>query len=314
MARHGSFSAAAAALGITQPAVSQHVALLERRYGVRLLVRQPLALTPSGRLLRDHYRRLSRLEAELEGELARLTGAGTALRVGSVASIASLLAAEALVATVGSRPGVQVELAQEEPADSLGRLREGSLDVALVVEYRGLVLPRQGLRTRSLGAEPVDVALPPGHPLAGSRPVELAALSSDPWIWAPAAGVPLEVLRAAGSGSGFRPRVAFQGDDFRTVFALVRAGLGVALAPRYTVGRLGPGLGTVPLQRAPLDRSILVVTPAGHETSGLVSEFTRQLRLALARLAEDWSPPAPGGEVRDAGERGGHRGDHPSAS
>src|ERR687889_2695037 len=56
VARLGSFSGAARALSLTQPAVSQQVAALERQAGVRLLERGPggLSLTPAGALLLEH--------------------------------------------------------------------------------------------------------------------------------------------------------------------------------------------------------------------------------------------------------------------
>src|ERR1700722_4113222 len=92
VARYGSFSAAAVALGYTQPAVSRQIATLEAEVGATLVRRVPQGalLTDAGRLLVDRgeviLARLEDAEAELRG-LAGLEG-GT-LRLASFRSAAA---------------------------------------------------------------------------------------------------------------------------------------------------------------------------------------------------------------------------------
>src|ERR1700692_3726690 len=92
VARHGSFSAAAASLGYTQPAVSRQIATLEAETGAVLVRRVPqgAVLTDAGRLLVERAEAiLARLD-EAEAELHELLGMGSGrLRVASFASAAS---------------------------------------------------------------------------------------------------------------------------------------------------------------------------------------------------------------------------------
>src|SRR4051794_8939680 len=89
VARQGSFSRAAEALALTQPAVSQQVAALERQVGEPLLNRGPggLSLTPAGEVLLQHADVVSDRLALAGGQLAELVaGARRHLRVGSYPS------------------------------------------------------------------------------------------------------------------------------------------------------------------------------------------------------------------------------------
>src|SRR5436190_12534461 len=99
VARLGSFSRAADALALTQPAVSQQVAALERRLGTRLLERGPGGVTPTaaGELLLEHADVVAdRLELA-GGQLDELVaGEGRRLRVGAFPSALSTRVPRAL--------------------------------------------------------------------------------------------------------------------------------------------------------------------------------------------------------------------------
>src|ERR1700750_254658 len=77
VARRGSFSRAAEALALTQPAVSQQIAALEREVGTALLDRGPggLALPEAGELLLAHADALSARLHAVDAQVAELTGA-----------------------------------------------------------------------------------------------------------------------------------------------------------------------------------------------------------------------------------------------
>ena len=138
VARAGSISAAARALGWTQPAVSQHLRALERSAGCALLLRGAggVELTEPGRVLLS---RADALAVELhmaEEELADLAE----LRRGRVRLAAYPSAAATLVprAVAGLRirhPEVDVELTEAEPPEALDLVLEGDADLALVFAY-----------------------------------------------------------------------------------------------------------------------------------------------------------------------------------
>src|SRR5918912_1548989 len=86
VARRGSFSRAAEALSLTQPAVSQQIAALERQLGARLLERGPggLSLTREGALLLEHADVVAGRLSQASGQLAELVGESRVrLRIGA---------------------------------------------------------------------------------------------------------------------------------------------------------------------------------------------------------------------------------------
>src|ERR671918_53435 len=138
VAAHGSFSAAASALYLSQSAVSQQVATLEREVGMTLLerTREGPKLTHGGRVVVGHAEAaIARLE-EAEVELAAIAGLeGGELRLASFASASATLLTEAISIFHERHPNVRLSIADAEPEESLPRLRGGELDLALSFDY-----------------------------------------------------------------------------------------------------------------------------------------------------------------------------------
>ncbi|MEU7532081.1 LysR family transcriptional regulator [Saccharothrix sp. NPDC042600] len=222
--RRGSFSAAAAELGYTQSAVSQHIAALEHDLGVSLLGRRPVAPTSAGDRLLDHATPL----------LLRLDAARADVRRAAappperVVVAASPLAAPAAVAEVRGALHVVTR------AEVVAGVATGEFDVGFV---DGVVAPSDplrlpvGVKASVVTEHPLVVALPPGHPLARRKGLRLDDLVDARWIDAPDAAVPLEDLREAVGTAGFHAATAYRGTDTATLRALVAAGHGLAVLP-----------------------------------------------------------------------------------
>lgn len=229
--RAGSLSAAAREAGWTQPAVSQHLARLEREVGGPLLLRGPagVSATEAGRAL---LRRADVLAAELHAAGEELADFG-ALRSGRVRLVAFPSAAATLVpeavATLRARhPGVEVGLEEAEPPEALAAIAEGDADLALVFTHDDEPPPGAdapgGLEWRELLAEPVHLVVPPGG--AAER---LADLADAEWI-----GGCVRCrghLLACCQRVGFTPRLRHTTDDYVVVQHLVARGLGVTSLP-----------------------------------------------------------------------------------
>ncbi len=259
VARHGSVTAAARALNYAQPSVSHHLARLEAETGARLVQRagRGIQLTDAGRLLAARAEEiLGRLEAA-EQELAshmgqraeriRLAGFPTALAT-LVPAVAARLHA--------SHPGVELLLAEAEPATALRMLRGGHVDVALVYRYLhdGAVIAAlpddpAGTRESVLLSEPVylvmkssanahgaatsSAAAGAGHAFTttgqAAATAALSARAGDRWI-AGREGSRAHLLWQC-ELAGFTPQIAFTTDDVLVAQALAAAGLGVTLLP-----------------------------------------------------------------------------------
>lgn len=291
VARLQSFSAAASELSLTQSAVSQQVAALEKQLGVALLDRgPPIVLTTPGRVLvartTDALAHLSAAEAEIGAFRGLKTGR---LRIAAFASALRSFMPEALHRFHASHPDVQVSLHQMEPRAGIEALRRGEIDVAVTNRYT--VGPEEdsvlALRRQHLFDEDVLVALPAGHRLAGAEQLWLRDLASDLWIEAVNAGVPLELLAQFATTTGFRSNARFEGDDFATVLQLVASDAGVACVPalaarelpdRVVLARIAPDGLTRELHAVTLDTGI--PTPA---TTAIVD--------VLTQLGREWAPP-----------------------
>src|SRR3982074_1096036 len=172
VAERGSFSAAAEALGYTQPAVSQQISAREREAGTRLLRRgsRGVTLTDAGRALVEHSEGILARIAAAEAELEAIAGLrGGRLRLASFPTAGATLVPLAIAEFSRLHPGVELSLIEAEPEDALPHLKAGELDIALVFKYRtlpGSVYTRlmDGVETVHLLNDPMSVALPFGHP------------------------------------------------------------------------------------------------------------------------------------------------------
>ena len=90
--------------------------------------------------------------------------------------------------------------------------------------------------TRLIALEPLRLALPREHPLAGRRRVRLAEVAGEPFIGLRSASALRRLTDSLCEQAGFRPTVIFEGDDLSNVRGFVAAGLGVAIVPAPRAG------------------------------------------------------------------------------
>jgi DNA-binding transcriptional LysR family regulator len=243
---HGSFSAAGAAIGLTQPAVSRQVSLLERRVGLQLVRRtqQRVHATEAGRLLVEHTDAvLDRLKLA-EAQLAELAGLPAGhVRLGSFftamvylsAELAALLEVRHPALFRGTRQPVEDVLVDRRAA--LRGLGAAELDVAIVYEHAFEPDPAPAdVELVALFDDPLCALVPRTHALAGAASVEVAQLASDTWIRAHHGAAARLVDHVLGE-AGLRPKLlaAGHGDEPIESQAFVAAGQGVTIAHRLNV-------------------------------------------------------------------------------
>lgn len=282
IAEHGTLTAAAAVLGTSQPAVSQHVRRLERRLGTALLDRsgRRVRLTEAGAVLAAHGQTVNAAVRSAAAQVTALTGlrAGV-VRVVAFPSSSATLVPLALARLRREHPGLTVTLDEAEPPEALARLRAGTCDVAVTFAYAGsgstatLAPPTDaaadgardgepsGLVARHLLDDPTLAVLPADHPRADDPHLSLSDLADETWI----AGCPQcrgHLLHSA-AACGFAPEIAYATDDYVAVLSLVAAGLGVALLPRLVrqTGERHPGVVLRPAAGTSARRVYAVTTP-----------------------------------------------------
>lgn len=231
--RAGSYSAAARALGYTQPAITQQMKALERSVGTPLFTRvgRRLRLTEAGEALARHADTILDSISAAQAQMNAITRLRSGrVRVCAFPSANATLIPEAMARLAAGHPGVRVELLEGEPPESLGRLVRGECDITLAFTYPGLheEVPEEVVEVRLL-EDQLTVLMPTGHPLARRRAVKLADLAEERWI-AGCLRCRANFLHECAE-QGFAPDIAFTTDDNLVVQSLVAEGLGVAMMP-----------------------------------------------------------------------------------
>ena len=267
VAAHGSFTAAADALGYTQSAVSRQIAAMEDAAGAALFERLPrgVRLTSAGAVLVRHAAAvLDRLDAatlELHGLGDRLEGR---LAIGAYPCALATLVPRALARMRRDHPAVAVTLREGTTPTHLRRVRAGRLELAVVATGTGLPHDVDDLRSEVLLEGALLVAVPAEHRLAGRGRVDVRELEDEAWI----AGDPTRGDFGAWPGLEGTPRIAFTVRDWAARLGLVAAGLGLAVIPGLTAGTMPPSVGLVAVDEpSPLRRAVVAITRAERSPS-----------------------------------------------
>jgi DNA-binding transcriptional LysR family regulator len=287
---HGSFSAAADALSYSQSAVSQAIATLEGEAGAALIERTRSGARPTAAgaaLARQAGGILAQIEAA-ESEVAAIaSGHGGHLRVASFPTAGATLMPGAVAAFRVSHPGVELTLAEGEPEEIAPRLRAGEFDLVLLFEFPGFgERLGAGMRHFDLLDDPLHLALPHDHRLAGHSRLRLEDLAEDSWVQTSAASPCARHVVRSCHQAGFDPRVSFESDDYQTVQGLVAAGVGVALIPQLALSTVRPDILVRPLDPQTPVRKVFAATPDSAAATPAVATMLDVLREAGRRVAE----------------------------
>lgn len=282
-----SLTSAATALGYTQSAVSRQVQSLEAELGVALFDRLPrgVRLTEAGRVLLPHAEavrdRLAAARAELD---ALRTLDGGLLRVGAFPTADAALVPRTLAAFHTLHPRVSVARTEGSSGKHLRLLAAGDLDVAVVSDTAGRNLA--GCTLHHLLDEPMYVALPEGHLLAGRRELRLADLADEEWV--AGSTQPKDTLMRPAAESGFRPRTAYVVQDWIAKQGFVAAGLGVTLLPALAADSVRADITLVTIHPDDVPhRAIYAATPRGLAQSPATAAFLAQLRATATKLTDN---------------------------
>jgi DNA-binding transcriptional LysR family regulator len=294
VAKQGSISAAAEELSYTQSAVSQQIAALEAETGVTLIERLPrgVRLTTAGATLVTHAEgilgRLAAAEADMEA-IAGLRGGQ--LRMASFPTAGATLMPVAIAMFRAQHPEVELTLAEGEPEEIAPRLYAGEFDLALLFEFEGtsesLVAD---LVRQPLFEDPMFLALPADHPLAGRRTLRLADLRAEAWVQTSSSSPCARHVVRCCHVAGFEPIVSFESDDYQTVQGLVAAGVGVALIPKLAVASGREDIAIRALSPYSPVRNVIAATPEGSRLTPAAAAMTAIMTTVAARFA---GPDAP---------------------
>ncbi|ODU01975.1 MAG: hypothetical protein ABS81_19205 [Pseudonocardia sp. SCN 72-86] len=228
-----SFTRAAERLHMSQPPLSQQVALLEKELGVALFdrSRRTVRLTAAGEALLPEARRLLADADDTARRIRRVgTGAVGRLTVGFVPSAINGPLADLLRRHRAAHPDVELGLRELAPDSVLAAVEAGRVDVGVL--FRPFNAP--GLRQRLLATEQLVLALPDGHPALRHTEIGLADVAGEPFVLPEQHDVPglHAAIGAMFADARVAPLVAQRGVWLvQTVLGLVAAGVGLAVVP-----------------------------------------------------------------------------------
>jgi DNA-binding transcriptional LysR family regulator len=283
VARHGSFSTAAEWLGYTQSAVSRQVALMEMVAGRPLFERHARGAVPTeaGRVVVRHAEAvLGELDAARQS-LSGLDGPrGGRLRVGAFSTAMSALVPGAIAAATETDPRLQVVLREGLSVTLLAAVARGRLGLAVVTRPEH---SPSGVTLSTLVEDPLLVALPRDHRLAGRGRVPTSELRDERWV----AGStdPRSTLLGPWADAAREPDVTLVARDWMAKIGLVAAGLGVTVVPGIAVPALPPTVAVVGIDHPRAYRPVSVALPADAAEERNRRLFTEALMDSAAELS-----------------------------
>ena len=267
---HGSFSAAAREMGVSQPAVTMQVQALEADLGVTLLDRayRRIGLTEAGEALMPRARAvLAELESARE-DLERIADTVT----GRLALVASTTPGQYLLprllgSFLAGNPEVTVSLAVADTAQVVEAVAAGEADLGMT----GAVVKGARVDFEALGSDGIAMICPPAHRFAGAKRVSLAEAVAEPFIMREEGSGTRQVAEEALREAGVDPAELHVVTELGTSEAIVSAvegGMGLAMVSTWVVCKaleLGT-VATVPVAEFPVPRPLYVVTPRTTRT------------------------------------------------
>src|SRR5215210_6848071 len=236
----GSLSAAGRQMGSSQPAVSNHLHALEKRFGVALLIRGGRArATPAGECLANHARRVLEEISDLEEDMVHYSAPHGRLVVG-----ASTTPGEVLVPHVASEfsaryPDVMLDVEIADTEETLNALLEREIEVAVV----GREVDHPRLDSRAIEQDELVSVVAATDPLAGSD-VTPEDLADRPFVMREKGSATRQATEEGLATVGIAPRVAMELGSNAAVVGAVAEGAGIGVVPVRTlkseeqVGRL----------------------------------------------------------------------------
>ncbi|MEU0691712.1 LysR family transcriptional regulator [Streptomyces uncialis] len=275
VARTEHVTRAAQEMQVPQSTLSRAMVRLEADLGVDLFARRgrTVALTPAGRtFLASVERALADIERAAEEVRADADPTGGKVAFGFLHTLGTETVPGLIRGFRADHPRVRFSLVQNYGEAMLERLRAGELDLCLTSP----VPDAPDLEARRLDEQRLRLVVPGDHRLAGRRRIRLAEAADETFVTLePGYGL-RRITDDLCAAAGFRPRIAFEGEEAETLRGLVQAGLGVALLPPPTVARPGVVELTVTAPRAVREIGVAWLAGGGPDTPP-VAAFKRFL-------------------------------------
>ncbi|WP_236796528.1 LysR family transcriptional regulator [Amycolatopsis sp. GM8] len=290
-----SFTAAAAALGYTQSAVSRQIAAAERELGAALFERTPrgVQLTRAGGLvLRQVVIALDALE-QAEKVLAGEPRQVRRVRVGAIPVAGTALLPRSIAVLRRIRADLEISTREGTTPALVPAVRAGTLDAALITgrpPFRSPDQEQPPLKQHTIVEASLAIAVPSASRHAGPEPVTLESLQGASWI--ASRSTDDEPQLGVWPGLPGRPVVQHWARDWATKLSLVSEGAGITTVPAEFLPRVPPGVTITHIADVPEEIRRVTLTHSPNLDPDVAAPLVQATREAAATLlAEQDAPP-----------------------
>lgn len=283
LARYGSFVAAAADLGMSQPALTRAIMRVEENLGVRLFTRSTrrVALTGAGReFVPVAERLLADLEISVQNMRALQTRERGRLVIACLMSVAYGVLPKVIADYHQRHRGVDLEIREGLLSTVIEDVRSGLVDFGIGDITNSPALP-DAIEAVPMREERFRVVLRTDHPLAARRRLNMKDLRDETVITMPFGAGMRRLIdgSAATAGIGFGRTITVS--QFATVFSLVRSGIGVSIVPEAALAiEPDASVRSLPLTNPAITRKLGLLRIRNRPTSPAADGFLDILGIA----------------------------------
>lgn len=234
VARLLSFTKAAETLHMTQPAVTFQVRQLEEHFNTRLFDRahNRISLTDAGKKVYEYADRIFVFYAEMENAVREMTGdISCALTIGASTTIAEYMLPALLGDFKENYPEITIHLKVSNSDGVLSMVENNTIDLGVVESS----VANKNLVVENCRRDRLVAIVPPDHPLAERRVIELSELLEYPFICREEGSGTRAVIDRYLRRSSASLKIAMELGSPEAVKAAVEAGMGVSVVSRVTI-------------------------------------------------------------------------------
>jgi LysR family hydrogen peroxide-inducible transcriptional activator len=271
IAETGSFSRAAERCQVAQPSLSQQVLKLENDLGTKLFDRlgRSVRLTEAGRAFLPHARSiLSQVETARSSVADNCADVRGSVAVGVIPTIAPYMMPRYTTTFAKQYPEAKLRIVEATTPILIESLRDLSVDIAILA----LPLRHKDLDLLPLRTEPLFVVLPRNHPRAAAQSLALKDIRGESFVMLRDGHCFRDLSLTTCARARITPRIAFESDQFSSLFGMVAAGIGISLVPEMAIDR-NADCRYVRLSDARATRTIVAATLRGRSLNRVQRAF-----------------------------------------
>ena len=269
----GSFTKTADALGLTQPAISQHIKQLEEELGIKIFYRgnNEFRLTPDGEIVLEYARRLVAIDNALRQNLADEKAKVTSIAVGITHTVESSVIVEALAGYAKEQGGIAVKVVTDSIQNLYQKLKNYEVDFIIVSDR----IKDTTLRYSTLVNDSLELIVSPEHPLAGKKAVNFSDIKGERFILRTVASDTRHRISKSMKKSNHSLEefdIVLELDNIATIKDLIRRNFGVSILAKSSCMDeiLKKKLISIPIQNLDLQREIVIASNTDYEHSEII--------------------------------------------